>query len=137
MSRRLPRMVDGGSSRGFVARVIRLPGGRPRLPEILGAAVDRGDGEPDRRAGGKFQVDEVACLSAARTDRQQRQDAVLLAALKAAVGDAVHIIKGDTAHRAFKSSVLFTPARTTRFPAKTVGDQKKAASRRVIRKIAH
>src|SRR5258708_7435395 len=73
--------------------MVGLPDRRPGLAEIAQPAADRRGGQPDRRVAGKFEID----CPENPADRQQGQNAVLLAAVKATVDHAVDLVEGHPA----------------------------------------
>src|SRR5437588_10025680 len=108
-----------------------MPGGRPRLAEIAGAAGYCRRRQPDRRRAGKFQVYRAARRAAlrtrARTDRQQTQNSVLLVAVKPAVSDAVDRLEHHPAQRPFEwPAVERRAVGAATLPAEAVGDQHEA-----------
>src|SRR5207302_7108490 len=111
-----------------------MPNRRPGLAEVAGMAADDGRGQPDRRAAGKIEIDRAAARRRVRTDRQKAEDAVLLAAVKTAVGHALDLAEGDPAKRPLETGSLAFGAR---FPAETVGDEDKAAGLAIVGEIAH
>src|SRR5207237_5882853 len=116
-----------------VQLVAGLPDGRPRLAEIADAAAHRLSRQPDRRAAGEFEIDRHGLGIGHEADRQQRQDAVLLAAVKAAIDDAVNRFELDAAQGPLKR--FFRPVGDPGLPAEAVGDQHKGPYLAVVGEI--
>ena len=76
-----------------------VPYGRPGLAEVAGVAANDRRGQPDRRTAGKVEIDRTAARRGVRADRQKAEDAVLLAAVKTAVSDALDLLESDPAKR--------------------------------------
>src|SRR5439155_17562974 len=90
----IPKPIDAVSSR-IVLRMIGMPGGRPGLAEVAGVAANDRRGQPDRRTARKVEIDRAAIRRGVRADCQKAEDAVLLAAVKAAVSHALDLAEGD------------------------------------------
>src|SRR5207302_7942792 len=116
-----------------VPLMVRQPGGRPRLAEIAGTAAYGGGMQPDRRAGSEFEIDYRAGGIGGGLDRQQGQDAVLLAAVKAAIRHLADIVEGDAAQRPLERSL---PRRGI-LPAEAVGHQPERPGGAIVGEIAH
>src|SRR5437764_2638290 len=113
-----------------------MPGRRPRLAEIAQPAAYPRRLQPDRRAGGKFEIDRSAARLKRRADRQEAENAVLLVAVKAAVGDALDLLEGNPAQGALERRRAARRLAAA-LPAKTVGDQHEAAGVAIVGEIAH
>src|SRR5271170_804500 len=113
------------------------PRSGPGFTQILGAAQDSGDVEPNRRGAGKIEKDSRAARSAGIVaDRQQAKDAVLIAAAKAAIRHAGDGVKGHRAQDALMA-FLSRQRRQPALPPKAVGDEDKALLAGEIGEIAN
>src|SRR5712691_10232926 len=120
--------------------MVRLPDSRPGLAKVADAAADRRGGQPDRRAAGKFEIDRPTGAAEPqaehRADRQQRQNAVLLAAMKAPVNHAVDLVEGDPAKGPLERPTRPLADRAA-LPAKTVGDVHEDSRVAIVGEVAH
>src|SRR6516165_6034944 len=94
------RSVSPQRSHPLVYIMPGLPWGRPGLPEILGMAKDAAGIQPYRHPVGEFEQDRIPPAAAPGSNRQQRQDPIVLAAAKAVIGHAGDSAKGDAAQDA-------------------------------------
>src|SRR5689334_7515704 len=113
-----------------------MPPRRPGLAEIAQPAADARRLQADRRTGGEFEVDgSAASAIGGRAERQQTENAVLLGAVKAAIGDGFDLLESKPAQGALEGRP-FRNRITAAFPAEAIGHQHKASRLTIVGKIA-
>src|SRR3954452_15397605 len=119
--------------RQFVAG---LPGGRPRIAEVAGANAERRGGQANLGVTGEIEIDRQARRDFAairrQSYRQQRQNAIFLAAVKTAIGRARDVVERHTAQSALERSGRQRPAAgAATLPTEAVGDQQEDPRARI------